>query len=34
VRPVEGYPSGYGDWIRPGKQLGATRCYPATREGD
>jgi hypothetical protein len=29
VRPVEGYPAGQGNWVRPGKQLGAAKCYPA-----
>jgi hypothetical protein len=29
VRPVEGYPAGQGDLVRPGKQLGAVKFYPA-----
>jgi hypothetical protein len=29
VRPVEGYLAKYGDWVRPGKQSGVAKCYPA-----
>jgi hypothetical protein len=32
VRLVEGYPVGQGDCVRPGKQLGAVKCYLA-RQG-
>jgi hypothetical protein len=27
MRLVEGYLAGQGDWVRPGKQLGAAKCY-------
>jgi hypothetical protein len=29
VSSVEGYPTGHGDRVRPGKQLGVAKCYPA-----
>jgi hypothetical protein len=29
VRLVEGYPTGQGDSVRSGKELGVANCYPA-----